>query len=82
MFNIGNDSEMSIMGLARQVREMCSSQSDIVLIPYEKAYEQGFEDMPRRVPDISKIGALVDWKPTIDLPRILTDVIEYCRHHS
>ena len=46
-------------------------------IPYEKAYEEGFEDMPRRVPDLSKIKAAIDWQPTIALPQILTDVIDF-----
>ena len=79
VYNVGNTSEISIGDLARQVREMCGSRSEIVHIPYEKAYEQGFEDMPRRIPDISKIGAAIGWRPTIALPQILTDVIEYQR---
>lgn len=79
VYNIGNTSEISIGDLARQVREMCGSRSDIVTIPYEKAYEHGFEDMPRRIPDIAKIDAAIGWKPTIALPKILTDVIE---HHK
>jgi UDP-glucose 4-epimerase len=77
VFNIGNNNEITIADLAKQVREMCNSKSEIVYIPYEKAYEQGFEDMPRRVPDIGKISASIGWKPTIPLPQILTDVIEY-----
>ena len=79
VFNIGNNEEISIMDLARQVREICQSRSDIVLVPYEKAYEQGFEDMPRRVPDIAKIHALIGWSPTIGLQQILADVIEHER---
>jgi UDP-glucose 4-epimerase len=79
VYNIGNNVEISMSDLAKQVREMCNSKSEIVYIPYEKAYEQGFEDMPRRVPDLSKIGAAINWKPTITLPQILTDVIEYQR---
>jgi UDP-glucose 4-epimerase len=79
VFNIGNSSEITIGDLAKQVRELCSSKSEIVLVPYEKAYEHGFEDMPRRVPDTSKIQAAIGWKPTIGLPQILTDVIEYQR---
>jgi UDP-glucose 4-epimerase len=77
VFNIGNNNEITIGDLARQVREMCASKSEIVFIPYEKAYEHGFEDMPRRVPDVTKIGAAIGWKPTIALPQILTDVIEF-----
>jgi UDP-glucose 4-epimerase len=77
VYNIGNNNEISIGDLAKQVREMCASKSEIVYIPYEKAYEQGFEDMPRRVPDLSKIHAAVGWKPSIALPQILGDVIDY-----
>lgn len=82
VFNIGNNEEISIMDLARQVREICKSRSDIVLVPYEKAYEQGFEDMPRRVPDITKIHEHIGWRPTIGLPQILADVIEHERRSS
>jgi UDP-glucose 4-epimerase len=82
VFNIGNNEEISIMDLARQVREICKSRSDIVLVPYEKAYEQGFEDMPRRVPDITKIHEHIGWKPTIGLPQILADVVEHERRSS
>ena len=81
VFNIGNNVEISIMDLARQVREICQSRSEIVLIPYEKAYEHGFEDMPRRVPDLSKIQRTIGWKPTIELPQILNDVVEHARRN-
>jgi nucleoside-diphosphate-sugar epimerase len=79
VFNIGNNVEISMNDLAKQVREMCGSKSEIVLVPYEKAYEHGFEDMPRRVPDLSKIKKAISWNPTIPLNQILTDVIEYER---
>jgi len=79
VFNIGNNVEITIGDLAKQVREMCASKSEIVYIPYEKAYEQGFEDMPRRVPDLSKIKNTIGWSPTIALPQILNDVIEHQR---
>src|SRR5690349_19254871 len=79
VFNIGNNVEISIGDLAKQVREMCKSKSEIVFIPYEKAYEHGFEDMPRRVPDLTKIRKAIDWQPTIPLAQILTDVIEHQR---
>jgi UDP-glucose 4-epimerase len=82
VFNIGNNNEISIGDLAKQVREMCASKSEIVYIPYEKAYEQGFEDMPRRVPDLAKIGGAIGWKPSIPLHQILTDVIDYHRRES
>ncbi len=79
VFNIGNNVEISILDLAKQVREMCGSKSEIVFIPYEKAYEEGFEDMPRRVPNLTKIHAAIGWQPTRTLPQILSDVIEQQR---
>jgi UDP-glucose 4-epimerase len=79
VFNIGNNQEISILDLAKQVREVAQSKSEIQFIPYERAYEQGFEDMPRRVPDTAKIKALIGWEPTIALPQILADVVEYYR---
>lgn len=82
VYNIGSADEVSIGDLAKQVREMCKSKSEIVFVPYEKAYEQGFEDMPRRVPDTRKIQGAIAWKPTIALPQILNDVIEYQRRRA
>jgi len=79
VFNIGNASEITIGNLARQVKEMCLSKSEIQFIPYEEAYEQGFEDMRRRVPDIAKIDGAIGWKPTIPLHQVLKDVIEHFR---
>ncbi len=79
VYNVGNHQEITIFDLAKQVREVAQSKSEIVFIPYEKAYEQGFEDMPRRVPDISKIKTLIGWQPTIALPQILADVVGYYR---
>lgn len=75
VFNIGNTEEVSISGLAQQVVQRTGSKSPIELVPYEKAYEPGFEDMPRRVPDISKIHRLTGWTPTLGLAQILDDVI-------
>jgi UDP-glucose 4-epimerase len=79
VFNIGNASEITIGNLAKQVKEMCLSKSEIQFIPYEEAYEQGFEDMRRRVPDIAKIDGAIGWKPTIPLHQVLKDVIEHFR---
>ncbi len=79
VFNVGNTVEISIADLAKQIREMCRSRAEIEFIPYEKAYEEGFEDMRRRIPDIAKIEAAVGWKPTIPLDQILNDVIEFYR---
>jgi UDP-glucose 4-epimerase len=79
VFNIGNGHEITIGELAAKVKQMTGSSSEIVTIPYEKAYEAGFEDMPRRVPDISRITALVGYRPTVELDETLTRVIEHFR---
>jgi len=79
VFNIGNGAEITIGALAERIRTLTGSQSEIVRIPYDQAYEAGFEDMPRRVPDITKINALVGYTPTVDLDEILARVIEYFR---
>jgi UDP-glucose 4-epimerase len=79
VFNIGNHHECSILELAQQVKAAAGSSSPIELIPYEKAYEPGFEDMPRRVPDTAKINRLLGWEATIQLDRIIRDVIAYVR---
>jgi UDP-glucose 4-epimerase len=79
VFNIGNGSEISIGALAERIKTMTGSRSPIVKIPYDQAYEEGFEDMPRRVPDISKIRALVGYAPTVELDEILTRVIASLR---
>jgi nucleoside-diphosphate-sugar epimerase len=77
VFNVGNDEEVTIMALAERVREMTGSRSPIVTIPYDQAYESGFEDMPRRVPDLSKIHALVGYTPRANLDGILAGVIDF-----
>jgi UDP-glucose 4-epimerase len=79
VFNIGNIEEISIMALAERIRTMAGSRSAIVLIPYEEAYEAGFEDMPRRVPALGKIHKLVGYEPTVQLDEILTRVIAHER---
>jgi UDP-glucose 4-epimerase len=79
VFNIGNTEEVTIRALAQTIKQMTGSQSDVVTIPYDEAYEAGFEDMPRRVPDITKIQQLVGYKPTVSLDGILTKVIAYFR---
>jgi len=75
VFNIGNGKEISIRDLAHRIKAMTGSRSAIVTIPYDQAYEAGFEDMPRRVPDISKIRALIGYEPTVELEEILTRVV-------
>jgi len=77
VFNVGSNEEVSIMELARRVKKLTGSNSEIVTVPYDEAYEEGFEDMPRRVPDISKVSALVGFRPTVTLDGILQSVIEY-----
>jgi UDP-glucose 4-epimerase len=79
VFNIGNGHEITIRHLADKVKQMTGSSSEIVTVPYERAYEAGFEDMPRRVPDIGRIQALVGYRPTVDLDETLTRVIEHFR---
>jgi len=76
VFNVGNSQEISIMALAERVRALTASRSPIVTIPYDQAYESGFEDMPRRVPDLTKIHGLVGYEPRTDLDAILADVID------
>lgn len=70
-YNVGNTEEISILQLAEQIRGQMSSSSTIVLIPYEQAYAPGFEDMQRRVPDISRIQRLIGWNPEISLSQTL-----------
>ncbi|MBA2304670.1 MAG: GDP-mannose 4,6-dehydratase [Acidobacteria bacterium] len=79
VFNIGNGHEITIGDLASKVKAMTASSSNIVPIPYDQAYESGFEDMPRRVPDITKINRLVGYQPTVELDETLERVIEYFR---
>jgi len=77
VFNIGNPEEITILALAERVRRLTGSASEIVLVPYEKAYEAGFEDMPRRVPNLQKIRGLTGYEPKVHLDQILTRVIDY-----
>ena len=80
VFNIGNSEEVTILRLAEMVREQTGSKSEIVFIPYDKAYEAGFEDMPRRVPDLTKVRKLVGYEPKVQLPEIINRVVEYFRN--
>jgi UDP-glucose 4-epimerase len=77
VFNIGSSEEVSIVELAQRIKELTRSDSEIVFVPYDEAYEEGFEDMPRRVPDISKINSLVGFRPEMHLDGILESVISY-----
>jgi UDP-glucose 4-epimerase len=77
VFNVGNNSQISIMELAKKVIEITGSNSSIEKIAYEKAYPEGFEDMQRRVPDISKIKQVLGWEPKINLDQIITDIAAF-----
>jgi UDP-glucose 4-epimerase len=82
VFNIGNSEEISMLALAAKIKAMTGSSSEIVRIPYDVAYEAGFEDMPRRVPDLRKIHAAVGYTPTVGLDDILERVIAHERAHA
>jgi UDP-glucose 4-epimerase len=79
VFNIGNTEEVSIGALAQRVKSLSGSESPIQFIPYDEAYEAGFEDMPRRVPDISKVQRLIGYEPRLGLDEIIRSVIEHIR---
>jgi UDP-glucose 4-epimerase len=79
VFNIGHTKKTSIHDLAMLVKTITNSPSEIALVPYEDADEAGFEDMPRRAPDISKIQGLIGYRPMLDLPEMLERVIAYER---
>ena len=77
IFNIGNNHEVQIGELARKVKEMTGSKSEIEQIPYEKAYGPGFEDMERRCPNIDKLKGATGFQPSYDLDAIIRSVIDY-----
>jgi len=79
VFNVGTTSEVTIGDLAERVKTLTESQSQIQFIPYDEAYEAGFEDMPRRVPDISKLCSLIGYRPKLQLDEIIQTVIEHIR---
>jgi UDP-glucose 4-epimerase len=79
VFNVGHTGEISIYELAVLVKQMTGSASEIVLVPYEQAYEAGFEDMARRAPDIAKIQRLIGYRPALDLPEMLDRVLAFER---
>jgi UDP-glucose 4-epimerase len=78
-FNVGNDQEITIEELAQQIIKLTNSSSQITKIPYEGAYSAGFEDMQRRVPDISKIKSAVGWNPKLTLDDVIADVANHLR---
>jgi len=77
--NIGNTEEVSIQELAERVKAVTNSASPIKLIPYDQAYESGFEDMPRRLPDLTKVRGMIGYEPRHNLDSILRDVVEFFR---
>lgn len=77
VFNIGSNQEITILELAQRVKELTRSDSEIVFLPYDEAYEEGFEDMPRRVPDTRKVRELVGFEAKMDLDGILQSVIDF-----
>ena len=77
VFNVGNTAEVTIRDLARRVKTLTGSASTIQCIPYDEAYEAGFEDMPRRVPDIAKLRELIGYEPRLGLDDIIRSVIDY-----
>jgi len=79
VFNVGADTEVTIQDLAEMVKKETGSSADITLVPYEKAYEEGFEDMHRRVPDLTKIRRLIGYEPTVGLAEILRRVTTHYR---
>ncbi len=81
VFNIGSTEEITIMGLADRVRTLAGSSSEIVTIPYAKAYAEGFEDMLRRIPDITKIQQRLEWQPGTMLDDTIKQIIAYHRTH-
>jgi UDP-glucose 4-epimerase len=79
IFNVGNDHEVSISELALRVKEAARSDSDIEFVSYKQAYDENFEDMTRRVPDISKLRNMVGYQPRVLLPEIIERTVEYWR---
>jgi UDP-glucose 4-epimerase len=79
IFNIGSSEEITILELAQRIVQRAHSRSEIKLIPYDQAYESGFEDMRRRVPSTDKIKTVIGWQPTVPLDQTLDEVIEQFR---
>jgi len=77
IFNVGSEEEISINELAKMVKRLTKSKSPIEHLPYDKAYEKGFEDMRRRVPDLTKIRSLIGFRPKVNLEEMLLKIIDY-----
>jgi UDP-glucose 4-epimerase len=74
VINIGNNYEISIIALAEKIIKQLGSKSEIIYVPYQEAYGEGFEDMERRVPNLALIKELVGWSPKRDLTTIISDI--------
>jgi UDP-glucose 4-epimerase len=77
VFNIGSTEEVTILALAHRIKELVKSTSEIVMVPYDQAYEQGFEDMHRRIPDTTKIRETVGFQPQRTLDEVLERIIAH-----
>ena len=77
--NVGSQEEVTIRELAEKVRTLCRSSSEIVHLSYETAYGPGFDDMRRRVPDLTRVKELTGWTPKHNLDAIITQVAEHLR---
>ena len=77
VYNVGHTEEITIRELAERVIAFTGSESSILEVPYEEAYEEGFEDMMRRVPDTARISGALGWAPTRTLDDILGDIVAY-----
>jgi UDP-glucose 4-epimerase len=79
IYNVGSTESIRILDLARRVLELTRSESELVHVPYDQVYGQGIEDMVHRKPSIEKIAAAIGWRPSLDLDRVLADVIDHAR---
>ncbi len=79
IYNIGSQDRISILDLAERVRTATGSGSELAFVPYDQVYGQGIEDIFHRVPSIDKVGSAIGWAPTLQLDRILADVIDHAR---
>jgi UDP-glucose 4-epimerase len=82
VYNVGNTEEVTIRNLAERIKAKTGSRSEIVTIPYDQAYEEGFEDMPRRVPDLTKIHQAIGYAPKVKLDEIIDRVVEEKRTYA
>ena len=82
VFNVGNTEEVTIRALAEKIKKHTESKSEIVTIPYDQAYEEGFEDMPRRVPDLTKLNKLIGYVPKVGLDEIISRVVAEKRTYA